>query len=138
MSGANLPETGQVDRRDKKKTWTSEPRTMAWALRKEHGMQKEERWPAAPGLMMDLPQVASSTSVMDDEYWTKAEGLEDYTVVCTVRAVGIAQDTTVVVKSVGAQGVLSDSGANLCMADSETHLVKCHDITPVLVGFALA
>ena len=77
---------------------------------------------------MDLPQVASPMSVMEDGCWAKVEESDKYMVVYTVRAVGSAQDVAVVVKRMGAQEVLSDSGANSCMADSETHLVKCHNM----------
>jgi hypothetical protein len=39
---------------------------------------------------------------------------------------------------VNAAGVMADSGGNACMANSEAHLVDCHDIPPVTVGLALA
>ena len=42
-----------------------------------------------------------------------------------------------IVKALTTNGVLSDTGANSCMADSEAHLTGCHDIAPVSVGLAL-
>ena len=40
-------------------------------------------------------------------------------------------------RAMTANGVLSNTVANLCMADSEENLVQCHDIVPVSVGLAL-
>ena len=54
--------------------------------------------------------------------------------------IGIDQMEEVSVRSLVAEGVLSDSRANLCMANMEAHLVnlvRCNDITPVAVGLAL-
>lgn len=57
---------------------------------------------------------------------------------CTVQVVGIDQETVVIVYRLTATGVMTDSGANACMADLETHLVDCHRIRPVTVGLTLA
>ena len=57
---------------------------------------------------------------------------------CSIWAVGIAQDNTVVVCQVNTVGFMADSGTNACMADSEADLVDCHDIPPVTVGLVLA
>ena len=36
-----------------------------------------------------------------------------------------------------ATGVMADTGANVCMADSEVLLEDCYDIRPVTVGLAI-
>ena len=56
---------------------------------------------------------------------------------CSIKMIGIDLLGEVIVRTLVAGGVLSDSGANACMADTEEHLVRCHDIAPVAVGFAL-
>ena len=54
-----------------------------------------------------------------------------------VRAVGIEQDRTVIVSRLRRRGVMADSGANACMADSEDNLVDCHDMYLVEAGLAI-
>ena len=44
------------------------------------------------------------------------------------KTVGIGQDKTIIVFHVIQKGVMADSGANTCMADSEAHLVGYHNI----------
>jgi hypothetical protein len=99
---------------------------------------KETRWPAPPGLIMDIQRAASPRSVVEILQTDKSVREHKNTGACKIRAVNIAQDAAIVVRRVEENGVLSDSGANSCMAHNEHHLVRCHDITPVSVGLALS
>ena len=51
--------------------------------------------------------------------------------------IGIDQGGEEIVRFLVADGVLSDSGLNSCMADSEEYLIRCHNTAPVTVGLAL-
>ena len=49
---------------------------------------------------------------------------------CTVRTIGLTGDGEMFPKlfcldQSAADGIMADTGANLCMADSEMHLVNC-------------
>jgi hypothetical protein len=89
-------------------------------------------WPAPGGSVADIRHPMSPTAVLDFQWEHVTQ-----TGACVVRMVGINNGGTVVVKAMASNGVLSDTGANSCMADSEEHLVQCHDIAPVAVGLAL-
>jgi len=91
----------------------------------------EGRWPAPPGSIMDMARPSSPTTVMG------LQECEEMTPECSIKMIGIELFGEVIVKMLVAGGVLSDSGANVCMADTEEHLVRCHDIAPVAVGLAL-
>ena len=54
-----------------------------------------------------------------------------------IRTIGIVQDPEVRILKMDMNGIMSDSGANTCMAGSEENLIGCHDIPPVTLGLAL-
>ena len=56
---------------------------------------------------------------------------------CCIRTIGIVQDPEVRILKMDTNGIISDSGANTCMAGSEENLIGCHNILPVTLGLAL-
>ena len=95
-------------------------------------MEKTEMgtWPAPGGSVAGIHRPHSPTGVTELQDDQMIEGSE-----CIIRMVGIGNGGEVVVRAMTVNGFLSDTGANLCMADSEENLVQCHDITPVSVGW---
>jgi len=91
----------------------------------------EVLWPTPPGSIADRARPSSPTTVMDCHEFLAV------TKECSIRMIGINHLGEVIVRALVAGGILSDSGANSCMADTEEHLVRCHDIAPVAVGLAL-
>ena len=55
---------------------------------------------------------------------------------CNISTLGVSGETIRIFQG-GDRGVMADSGANSCMADTETHLIGCHDIKPITLGLAL-
>ena len=55
---------------------------------------------------------------------------------CKARAVGIPDGRATVCR-IKTAGIMADSGANACMANSEDVLVGCHNVQPVSVGLAI-
>ena len=90
------------------------------------------QWPAPKGSVADVQRPRSPVGVAEI-----GEEFEPTPTECIVRMVGIGNWGEVIVKALTTNGVLSDTGANSCMADSEAHLTGCHDIAPVSVGLAL-
>ena len=89
-------------------------------------------WPAPGGSATDIqrPQSPTGVSELQEEDVTRATE-------CIVRMAGIGNWEEVIVRAMTANGVLSDTGANSCMADSEDNLIQCHNIAQVSVGLAL-
>ena len=61
---------------------------------------------------------------------------------CIIRTIGLLGDDEKFPKlfqldQSEPNGIMADTGANLCMVDSEMHLVNCWDIKPVHIGLAL-
>ena len=55
---------------------------------------------------------------------------------CKARAVGIPDGRATVCR-IKTAGIMADSGANACMANSEDVLVECHNVQPVSVGLTI-
>ena len=69
----------------------------------------------------------STTSVAKEMFGTrtvKACGVKVY----MARTVCIVRDDMIVICRMIQNGVMADSGANACMTDYATHLVRCHEI----------
>ena len=109
-----------------------------WYEAQGEGAMRMETWPAPPGSVTDLRRPQSSTSVVEHSWSGHNNGEKERVQACTIRTVGINQDTTVIVYSMTATGVMDGSGANACIADSEVLLVDCHSIRPVTVGLVIA
>ena len=79
----------------------------------------DDSWPAPKGLVADIRRPQLLTGVTEvaqlDDNW------RDH-VPCLIRMVEIDQGGEVDVRALSVGGVLSDTGANSCMADLETHL----------------
>ena len=125
--GCGVKTAGGVDRQETEAPDATYEERSEMAL----GDRNEGRWPAPPGSIMDMERPSSPTTVME---FQECEEVEPR---CLTKMIGIELFGAVIVRTLVAGGVLSDSGANACMADTEEHLVRCHDITPVAVGLAL-
>ena len=88
--------------------------------------------PTPGGSVADIKRPKSPTGVTEFQEKDMTQAAE-----CIVRIVGIGNWKEVIVRAMNVNGVLSDTGANSCMADTEDNLVQCHDIAPVSVGLAL-
>jgi hypothetical protein len=116
------PETGQTATQDDAAVKASEDgktivRTMEVA--RQDTAADEEIWPAPPGSIMDVQRAPSPRSVTEVIHADSTIEDERSTVAYKIRAVSIEQDAAVVVRRVEENGVLSDSGANSCMAHNE-------------------
>ena len=96
------------------------------------------KWPAWPGSVTDVLRPGLPTGFIGIHWHIKGPALDRHPRECSIRMVGIVQESTDAVCQLDAAGVMTDSGANACMADLEENLVNCHDIHPVTVGLALA
>ena len=112
-----------------------------------------------PGSLFDDARPISPTDVTDFPFLTMAtpqyhqchdnqadddsacDDLDRNTVVsikCTVRTIGISQDSARLCQLTNAAtAIMSDTGANVCMAPDASKLIRVRDITPVQVDLAL-
>jgi hypothetical protein len=92
-----------------------------------HETGGHEEWLAQPGSVADVHRPLSPTGVDDI---THSETHEEWfnTNICITRTVGIEHEKTIIVCRMIQKGVMADRGANAYMANSEAHLVGCHNI----------
>ena len=108
-----------------------------WSETQRKGDRREE-YQAMPGSVVDLQRPHLPTSLVKHSRSNNNCEEKGRVQACTICMVGIVQDATVIVYHMTATGVMADTGANACMADSEVLLEGCHDTRPVTVGLAIA
>ena len=109
-----------------------------WSEAQGEDDRSRDTWPAPPESVANLPRPQSPTSVVEHNWVDHNDGEKEKVQACTMRAVGIDQGMTVILCRMTVTGVMADSGANTCMADSEVYLLGFHNICTVTVGSAIA